>query len=73
MIVTVLGKKKFHSEKKNTDYYVLAISYERKDYQHGVGCAEKFVPEDVFNEAEVDCKYNMLCDFNGFVQTIEEI
>lgn len=73
MKVTVLGKKKFHSEKKNADYYVLAISYERKDYAEGVGCAEKFVPKDVFEQAEIDTQYNMLCDFNGFVQCIDEV
>lgn len=72
MKVTVLGKKKFHSEKKNADYYVLSIAYARKDYQEGVGCAEKFVPEEVFNEAKINTNYNMLCDFNGFVQTIEK-
>lgn len=73
MIVSVLGKKSFHSEKKNTDYFVLAISYPRNDYKEGVSVAEKFVPENVYRDVLVGKNYEMLCDFNGFVQSVEAV
>ena len=58
MVIQVVGKANFHSDKKNKDFYTLHCVFQKKGVE-GSAVDVKFVSEDIFNKASVGKVYSI--------------
>ena len=59
MVIQVVGKANFHSEKKGKDYYTLHCVFQR-DGVEGSAVEVKFVSAEIYNSVQVGCLYSIV-------------
>lgn len=67
MLVQVVGKRNFHSEKKDKTYFILNTLYQDPQVE-GWAVKERFVDQAIYNKASCGRKYDLVFSegFSGF-------
>lgn len=75
-VIQVVGKSSFHSNKKDSDYYMLHCVFKR-DGVEGLACEGKFVSQDIYNRVEINKNYGLVYDVysngRGFISDVKEV
>lgn len=67
MLIQVVGKRRFHSDKKDKDYFILNTLYQDSQVE-GWAIKERFVTAELYNKASCGRKYDLVFSegYSGF-------